>query len=140
MSVEDKGLVMIVKPLHMLWRTLYQNVGSVGILINLDLVCSVCWQCDITSTVHSTVKRGGSGGGRGGGGGGSGSGCCKQSLTVIHNSFQKTCLNMKTHESRAIDLYVISGVLFPFPSKLSVGLQNINNTNQFFKVISCLKF
>lgn len=39
-----------------------------------------------------------------------------------------------------IDLCVIWGVLFQFPSHLLVGLININNTNKFFKGISCLKF
>jgi len=44
------------------------------------------------------------------------------------------------YESQATGLYVIRGVLFPFPSKVSVGTQNINNTNTFSKVLSGLKF
>jgi hypothetical protein len=42
-------------------------------------------------------------------------------------------------ESRTMVLLVITAVLFPFPSQLSVGLQNINSTNKFSEVTSCLK-
>jgi len=42
-------------------------------------------------------------------------------------------------ESQAVVLFVIREVLFPFPSQLSVGLQNINSTNKFSEVTPCLK-
>jgi hypothetical protein len=46
---------------------------------------------------------------------------------------------VEMYESQATGLYVTRGVLFPFPSKVSVGAHNINNTNAFSKVLSCLK-
>ena len=47
--------------------------------------------------------------------------------------------NIHIH-SQALALHVIMGVPFPFLSKLLVGLQNVNNTNTFSEVISCLRF
>jgi hypothetical protein len=48
-------------------------------------------------------------------------------------------MKVERGESQAVDLYVERGVLFLFPLKLSVGLQNIKNTNAFSKFISSLK-
>jgi hypothetical protein len=39
-----------------------------------------------------------------------------------------------------MDLHVIMGVLFAFLSELLVGLQNINDTNSFYKVVSKFQF
>jgi len=43
------------------------------------------------------------------------------------------------YEIQAVVLFVIREVLFPCPSQLSVGLQNINNINKFSEVTSSLK-
>jgi len=50
------------------------------------------------------------------------------------------CGKVEMYESQATGLYVIRRVLFPFPPKVSDAAQNINNTNTFSKVLSCLKF
>jgi hypothetical protein len=50
------------------------------------------------------------------------------------------CREVEMYESQATGLYVIRGVLFPFTSKVSVGAQNINNTNTNSRVLSCPKF
>jgi len=61
-----------------------------------------------------------------------------QTPTFVPNLFLKMCTEVKMYNSSATDTY--KGEPFPFPSKLLVGLQTINNTNKFSKVISCLKF
>jgi len=46
----------------------------------------------------------------------------RHSLTFVQNIFLITHMKVKMGGSQAIDLYVARGVLFLFPSKLSVGL------------------
>jgi len=41
----------------------------------------------------------------------------RQSLTFEHNSFLKMCTKVERHGSRATDLHIITGVLFPLLKK-----------------------